>query len=353
MGSTEAKSPASVEQYNETYLPTWQTPPNELLVKITRTEELHLMIHYINSTCETMSHGPDLTVWKIAIPEEAVRYDFLMDGLLALSSLHLAFKNPGVNRRYAQIALHYQNVGLRRYTNALKHISTDNSHALFAYAVITTVMTLAVPGSHQQMDLPDCITSLVSMFELLQGVRIIGDASRESLRTGKFGPLFREIPLDIERPVAAPNVLNAMLDLRERAGTVAKYVQPDKHGVYLSGIEGLELVFGSVATSNHLGPIMAWPAMINKKLLEFFKQGDPMAQLIFLHYGVLLLYTHDRWWGRSFGLRLIDSLAASLSAIDAEWASWTRWVKDSAALVMQEMQLRSAQHTPSCRENTL
>ncbi|KAH6625480.1 hypothetical protein C7974DRAFT_376989 [Boeremia exigua] len=271
-----------------------------------------------------MSHGSDLAVWKACIPEEAVRHDFLIDGLLALSSLHLASKDPGEEQRHTKIAFHYQNTGLRQYAKALESITVDNNHAIFAYADITTVMALAVTVSHQQMTFADCTASLVSMFELLQGVRIVSEESKDPLRTGKFRLLFHGIPLNLEQTVPAPDVLEAMLDLRERAGTVTKYVQPDRYGVYLSGIDRLELVFGRVATSDHLGPIIAWPTMIDKKLVELFEQGEPMAQLIFLHYGVLLLYTHDRWWGKGFGLQLIDGLTAFLSAIDADWVAQTQ-----------------------------
>jgi hypothetical protein len=294
-----------------------------------------------------MSHGPDLDVWRNVVPEEAVRHNFLMDGLLALSALHLAFENQETRWRYTEIAIHYQNSGLRQYTDALKQITVDNSHALFAYAIITTILALALPGSCQETDVPSCIESLVSMFELLQGISIISQASGGSLRTGKFGLLFREVPLELERPVPAPNVVDAMVNLRKRAGSVAKYVEPGRLEVYLSGIDSLELVFGSVVASKYLGCIMAWPATINGKLLELFKRSDPMAQLIFLHYSVLLLYTHDRWWGRNFGLRIIKGLTASISAIDPEWASCTGWVSDNSALMAQGSWYHATQQNPS------
>lgn len=286
------------------------------------------MIHYMNRTCESMSNGPDLNVWRVSIPEEAVRYEFLMDGILALSSLHLALESPGLSRRYHELALHYQNVGLRRYTDALKDITADNSHALFAYAVMITVMAIANPGFQKQTGDPNYKKSLVNMFELLQGVRIISAAYGESLRSGKFGSLFRDTPLGSERSLTDPDVLKAMNSLRERANTVAKYVRPEIQGTYLSGIENLEIVFEVMAASSHLGPIVSWPAMIDGHLVELFKQGDPMAELIFLHYGLLLLYTHDRWWGKQFGRGLIGELITSISSISLEWASCTTWVRE-------------------------
>jgi hypothetical protein len=273
-----------------------------------------------------------------------------MDGLLALSALHMAVKHPESRQKYTAIALNYQNEGLRRYTNALTHVTRDNGHALFAYAVIIPVLALAFPSADPQTDASDCYKSLASMCELLQGVGVVNRTIGDSLRFGKFEPLFLEFPTLFGTKGANPDAASAMSKLRERAGIVAKYVRQDKLPVYNSGIEGLELVFESVAKSNHIGPIMAWPTMVQKQLLDFFKEEDPMAQLIFLHYGVLLLYVHDRWWGRNIGTKLIHGLTASLSNIDPEWASWTSWANETSTLVMQEVQRRSTQHTPDSRE---
>lgn len=271
-----------------------------------------------------MAQGSDIDVWRKAVPEEAVRYEFLMDGLLALSSLHLAFEKPELRQRYTKIAIQYQNSGLRRYTTALEHITIDNSHALFAYAIIITILALAFPGVCQGPAHPSHTESIASMCELLQGVGLINRVSGCSFRDGKFGKWFQSFPLE-SKPPPTSDAASALTKLRERAANVAKYVEPDRHQIYLSGIESLEVIFGLIGELEFLGYILVWPAMISEQLLGFFRRGDPMAQLIFLHYGVLLLQLHDRWWGRNFGIRLIEDLTVSLCAIDREWASWTEW----------------------------
>ncbi|KAK7184316.1 C6 transcription factor [Paraphaeosphaeria sporulosa] len=113
----------------------------------------------------------------------------------------------------------------------------------------------------------------------------VGRESPNSLASSARGSTEPGFPVEIERTVAASDVAVAMDALRKLAGTVAKYVQPEKLGIYLSGIDSLELAFESVATTSHLGPVVAWPAMVDERLLEFFKQGDPMVELIMLHYG--------------------------------------------------------------------
>ncbi|KAF2182750.1 hypothetical protein K469DRAFT_636060 [Zopfia rhizophila CBS 207.26] len=336
--STSGGSPANCEQQNGTQplLPSLygQDPINKLGIAATRLQELQLMFHYITATCETMTHGPeDMEVWRTAIPLEAVKHEFLMDGLLALSSLHFAFQNPDLRWTYTEIAVQYQNSGLRRFNIALGGITEDNCHALFAFSLIITILAFALPTVSFDKPVLSHSESLVSIFELLHGVGLITRTTEESIKNGKFEALFRHAHLDTMEVAPDDEVASAMLKLRERAGNIAKYVEPDRYQVYISSIESLEINFRCVAIHQYLGGVVAWPVTVSEKLLAFFKQGDPMAQLIFIHYGVLLLHIHHRWWGRDFGVRLIESLTASICAIDSEWACWTEWATRTAALV--------------------
>lgn len=288
---------------------------------------MQLIVHYLNSTYETMSQGDDLIVWKKAIPEEAVRFDFLMDGLLSLSSLHLASDSLDSRHKYIGIAMQYQNSGIRNYIATLGNITSENSHALFAYAVITVILTLAFLVVQDEPGELVSIQSLTLMFELLQGVDAINYASGGTLKDGAFKPLFLEFPSEAEPLSADTDVIEALAKLRARARHIARYLEPDRLEVYISGVDQLELAFAGLTTSRYLGPIVAWPAMISNRLLDFFKRDDPMAQLIFLHYGVLLLHANDRWWGRHLGLRFLNDLLVSISSQDAEWYSCTEWVR--------------------------
>ncbi|KAF2178719.1 hypothetical protein K469DRAFT_754334 [Zopfia rhizophila CBS 207.26] len=309
--STSDGSPVNREQQNGTQLPLsdlqGHDPINQSGIGVTRLQELQLMLHYMTATYESMARGPeDMEVWRTAIPTEAVKHEFLMDGLLALSALHFAFQNPDLRWTYTEVAVQYQNSDLQ---------------------------SVRVPSVSWDKPLSTHTESLVSIFELLHGVGIIIRTSEESIKNGKFGALFQHSNLDTMEVASDNGVTSAMLKLRERAGNIAKYVEPDRYQVYISGIESLEITFGCAAIHQNLGAVVAWPVMVSEKLLAFFKQSDPMAQLIFIHYGVLLLHVHNRWWGRNFGVRLIESLVESICAVDSEWAYWTEWARRTAALL--------------------
>ena len=256
-----------------------------------------------------------------------------MDGLLALSSLHFAFENPDSRWVYTELAVQYQNSGLQRFHRALDEITENNCNALFAFSIITTILTFAFPGVPSDNPVSTHSESLVSIYELLLGVGVIANTYEEAIKNGKFQSFFRNMYRTTSEVDSDKDVKDAMLRLRERADSIAKYMEPDRSQIYIAGIASLELAFERVAADLNLGIVVAWPIRTSKQLLAFFKQRDPMAQLIFIHYGVLLLHAHDRWWGRNFGIRLIESLTESVCAIDEEWACWTEWATRKAAIV--------------------
>jgi hypothetical protein len=82
---------------------------------------------------------------------------------------------------------------------------------------------------------------------------------------------------------------------------------------------------------------MAWLSGVQSNLLEYhLLDDDPVARLIFLHYGVLLLHAHDRWWAKGFGVRLVKDLATSLRMLSSDWAVPTEWAEACATSLVEK-----------------
>lgn len=299
-------------------------------VGTTRLQELRLIIHYTTKTCETLSHGRDIIIWREVIPGEAVRHEFLMDGLLALSSLHLASQNPSLRWQYTEIASKYQSAGLQKYKYALERITEDNGGALFAFSVIVSVLALAFPNVCSGPTCSSHTESITMLLELLQGTRLINSATALSSPQGNFAGLFRLHAPGSEEVALSDDIVGAFTKLRERAEDLAGPMDAERHQSYVLGIKSLEEVFRFMETSKDLGRIVAWPVTAGDGLLRLFKQNDPMALFIFVHYGVLLLKARDQWWGRDTGVRLIQELSSFLHASDPEWITWTHWARARA-----------------------
>ncbi|EUC35859.1 hypothetical protein COCCADRAFT_34714 [Bipolaris zeicola 26-R-13] len=310
-------------------------------ITVTRAQELHLMAHYITSTSETVSHGKeDMHVWQQIVPDDAVHHEFLLDGILALSSLHYAWKCPDSRLAYSEIAMHYHASALKGFRDALNCVTDANRCALFAFSVILNILALAFPNICPTSEQSSREESVVILIELLQGLRFI-IRSREdfTIHLAKYESLWAPFiyPAPPPPPKPADEVATALARLRERANSIQSSIDAERHRSYLVGIESLEAIFGKMNQDpTYLGEIIGWPTTVGGTLLDLFKQEDPMAQLIFIHYGALLLYTRERWWGMNTGVRLIESLSRSVSNKHPDWADLMQWANTAAISVQQD-----------------
>ncbi|KFA52534.1 hypothetical protein S40293_09955 [Stachybotrys chartarum IBT 40293] len=317
-----------------------QSQPQQQYTKISRAQELYLMHHYTTITFHTLANTDspeEVYLWKMAVPQLAAKYEFLMNSLLALSSLHLAHLEPPSSSSYTEAAMQYHISGLHDFKVALEQMTEENPNALFAFSIIITIMTFAMHtvGPDSRVSTP--AESLISIFKLLRGVEVITNTSEDVLRNGIFKALLQ--------PSGGPRLGyamefqdgldHAMTRLRERADYIAKYVGPERHHVYVLSIQDLETTFQHIAIHQSIARVVAWPVLVNSMLMVLFEQWDPMAQLIMIHYGVLLLHVHNRWWGKGFGVRLIRSLSDSLRTMDDEWTPFTQWARDCTEITVR------------------
>ncbi|KAH7548947.1 hypothetical protein BM1_10720 [Bipolaris maydis] len=286
-----------------------------------------------------MAHGKeDIHVWQQIVPDEAIHHVFLLDGILALSSLHYAWKFPDSRLVYSEIAMNYHASALKGFRDALNCVNDENRCALFAFSIILNVLALAFPSICPTSEQSSREESVVILIELLQGLRFI-IRGPEDLTThlAKFAPLWARFTNPDPPPKPADEVATALAKLRERTNGIQSSIEAERHRSYLVGIESLEAIFGQMNQDpSYLGQIMGWPTTVGPTLLDLFKQEDPMAQLIFIHYGALLLYTRDRWWGRNTGCRLIESLSRSVSNKHPEWVDLMQWANNAAMLAQKD-----------------
>ncbi|KXJ84933.1 hypothetical protein Micbo1qcDRAFT_154565 [Microdochium bolleyi] len=303
--------------------------------RTTRRVELQLMHHYSTATCETMGNTPQQReIWRIAVPQEAASHDFLMDGILSVTACHRAHADPSRAAACMTAALHYQNSGLRGYQSALGSIGPGNCQAIFAFSVMLTVLGFAMPPMYPESQPVSAATSLSCIFELLKGVKVTTDEFTYSIQNGIFAPLFTSTkdPAARLRTVPVRETEGAMAQLRKRTQFVAKYVSAEVVEIYQSSVDSLEGGFREVSSTQTFNLIIAWPVMVDPRMVGLFNKRDPLALLIWLHYAVLTLSVHDQWWGRGFGVRLVEDLSRILHDVDPEWDPWTAWAREYASL---------------------
>jgi hypothetical protein len=103
------------------------------------------MHHYSVYTTLSLSEDAEIIrLWKVAIPEEALKYPFLMQGLLALSALHLTSSRPADRALWIPLALKHQNIALSLFRSIIPTINEHNCHALFTLSILISITSMAL-----------------------------------------------------------------------------------------------------------------------------------------------------------------------------------------------------------------
>lgn len=292
-----------------------------------RIRELELMHQYSTETCLTFSAtAVSAEVWKVFAVQEALKHDFLMDGLLGLAALHIAVKRASQTDEYVDCALEHQNRAFSGFRVALSSLTQENCNALFAFSVVAMMgVILSTRFTEDESD-NGHTGSILLLFELLEGIRFVCKGGREWLQHGPFGPVFGLLAVPMPTP-QNPNVKLALDELEALNENFSGMKPEEQHMTLAAAIRDLRICF-----SKEKELVLVWLAMAGKTFMNEFRRGEPMAMLIFLHWGVLLNRLSDEWWVQDSGKRLVEELAEKLQVGGEKWVTATLWARYQVGL---------------------
>jgi len=99
---------------------------------------------YSTSTCLTFTPQPERQrVWQHAVPQLAFSHSFLLNGLLAISALHLSSLSPTRKETLRAYATERQDTALSLFRSALSQMDSENCHACVAFSGLLGVLRWA------------------------------------------------------------------------------------------------------------------------------------------------------------------------------------------------------------------
>ncbi|KAJ9637633.1 hypothetical protein H2204_004782 [Knufia peltigerae] len=349
--------------------------------------ELELMHHYSTSTymsCVGLRESAaTVNAWKRFVPREALKYDFLLYGLLAFTALHISklTRPPAEDKSgddktmimdggrettmfsapssfYFQKALEYQDEAFQSFRSVLDHITQDNCNAAFAFSVLTTLLVIAVPGFEDGSEKDPAnktMQAVFTMFEFLKGLGSIIDASEEWFYQGPWAHVlvhfheFQDGKWELSNQDSL-QVLRQLSSLNEELNDATDSADNSKFKVNKRAIDNLELCFakydisgdagaggaeGPTTGGNEVGDkghILGWLAMAGAEFVSLLHHGDSLALLIFLHWAVLLRNLESFWWSHNSAKALVAEVASMLHPRGSEWEHRTMWAREKVGL---------------------
>ncbi|KAF7170761.1 hypothetical protein CNMCM5623_003301 [Aspergillus felis] len=231
----------------------------------------------------------------------ATSHPFLLDSLLALTALHLAFLNPDDKRPWMEAALKYQNQACSVFSRILVEISPENCGPAFLCAVFILLCATAYPCVAGDTHPFDPLAQVLETRRLLVGCAFLYHHLHR--HPGQLKEWLR-YPNDVKREenVTSQGTWNAklvplrsaLLDSLRQVAAVMNDASEQQRAAYQDTWDFLHDTISLWPLGGPRGGIISWPIHIGEDYIALLKQGDWIARILFLHYGVGMHLLSDK-----------------------------------------------------------
>ena len=266
-------------------------------------DTLRLMYHYALSTCFSISDLPSsIPPWRDTVPALAFEHDFLLSGLLGVTSLHLVLLNPSA---------HHTNAAIKHYSQALtliqphlSNVTPDNVSALFSCSCLIALYSFGIHCTSQSC--LDPLADILELFSLIRGIAVIVKNRVQWLERGPFAQAMLPTLVDSNASLA-PEIDAALETLSQR--NLETIADPKAQEAYATTIEMLRqtLLLAAEKPDTKMTALL-FPIMVPPLFMDELRYGNSMALLILAHYGVVLYWLRSHIWLRGWGSQIVEAV---------------------------------------------
>ncbi|KAF2111483.1 hypothetical protein BDV96DRAFT_582242 [Lophiotrema nucula] len=274
--------------------------------------DLTLMHHYATNTCQHLFTGDrQAQVWQHYIPNLGASNGVLMHGILAVTALHQAWKNPLDRDLYRTRALHHHGIGLPLFKSMVASASPETAEIIVAYVILLGIWIYASPDmTREQLSLDDVLSTV----ETVRTGRSVFHIYRDVVITTPIGIFL--IP-----PCREPLLGRQVSLAHEALETLRKQVENPSEGKAVGHLQ--MLMDRYLAGADHTRSAAGWMASVGEDYWARLRGHHPHALLIFA-YSCLLAYAseHACWWLTGWSERILLACSKALSPADKETINW-------------------------------
>lgn len=278
---------------------------------------MELMHYWDTKTCDSFTpRARDLL--RYWIPPIAFQQEYLMESLLALTSLHLASERGCSNLAHVT-ALQYENRAIAGLRLALEDLTPNNWHAICVCSlfimVCSMLSTVLPPDPGDEKWSPGTILPVV---ETLRGVATVLTMSKSWILRSPLA----EIPQD--DPIRTQCISTDLL-LEQLRRLTDDTVVPAARRTLSDSIDLLDRMVWK-------RDVFPWLIEVKPEFLVQLQESNDLAVAITLQWALQLYRLSDMWWMTLFGRLLVERLSQSLETRGAEWNSIAGWSREQVSL---------------------
>ncbi|KAJ6071436.1 hypothetical protein N7499_009450 [Penicillium canescens] len=307
--------------------------------------ETRLFHQYLTSTYHTLSQdGLSAYHLSMSIPRMASSFPYLLDSLLALSALHLASVEDENRASWLDTALNYQGQACSGLGKVISDLSPPDYEPAFVASIFILILAMGLKAISIHSQPPDPVSVVLEVRNLISGPAMISSRiheagggsqlegwlcapeTQESLEAGEHshGSAPEEDNKKLFRLhgniVASLNQLLSTIDTKEDS----------KKDTYRGTWQLLYQAIEPWPKIGAQGGVIAWPLFLSDEFCSLLQNGEWMARILFLHYGLAMRLMCNRWYVRDWGRRLVMATLEPLVEIPQEWNDTIAWIGKAA-----------------------
>ncbi|KAJ5342394.1 hypothetical protein N7541_011518 [Penicillium brevicompactum] len=299
------------------------------LPQATRMLEARLFHQYMTSTHQTLSQdGLSAHHLSINIPRLATTFCYLLDGISALSALHLASVETENRASWLDAALRYQSQACSGLGKVLANITTRDYEPAFVTSIFIMLFAMGYRVISVDNKPPDPLALVREVRTLISGPamlfdRIVKEGYSAHLESWLHVPETRE---------ALPSGSNSrdIITSLDRLRTTIDLKKGPHHLAYQATWQQLYQAIEPWPKIGPQGGPLAWPLFLSDEFFTLIQNDDWIARILFLHYGMAMRLLCHRWYVRDWGRRLVLATLEPLDEIPQEWKDTISWIRQAA-----------------------
>ncbi|KAH7205162.1 uncharacterized protein BKA55DRAFT_600381 [Fusarium redolens] len=265
-------------------------------------ENMALLYHWTVSTSIDIYKNSGLSVaCQVTFPQIALKHPFVMQALLGLTALHVAYLDPQERLKYTADAARYHNQGLQGFNEAIHMANDELADALFVWSSLNLFYVFGVSGRLGE-GLWD---------ESGWGILAILSPSLSTLRAGLFRELLSVGNFDVMDP---DKIMNP--DDQRFCQTRDVWKNNPDASIYEKSLWVLRQC--RIAWQ---GAFLFVP-FAPEEYFSLLHQRQPPALILYAFYGALLHSLNESWFMEGWGYNIVEAIDDLLGSY---WRNWVAW----------------------------
>ena len=287
--------------------------------------QLQLMHRWTVTTykCCCSPGTQDDEVWQSWVPQSSIRHNFLLYGILSLTSFEMAkLAQSPYHKRYINSATEYHGLALSTFRTQVSAIGPEDIDAAVCMSLMLLVLSFASVQIRTLDSKHDSIVQTVlSHFELIRGCVPIIESKKDYISQNQY--LQKLVPFaELSRFPLDPLVEDALVklvEINDRRITASVHDTSQRRVQQIGyweickiAVASLRALFEKCTGDTSRGYALGYLNMVGESYVQAVKDGDTCSLLILMYWGVLLHKCGRQiWWAQDFGSSLVDEIAKS------------------------------------------